>query len=1014
MRVTFRRAFSVDGSNRPFQKDQVAFAEDQGDELIVLHPVNGEPCQVPLDAVTVVKFERAPFGFMANRSGADFPLSPDSVERSVERYLDRLGEALAADRYSPSPSDSVNALVFGEWGHGKSQVLYRTSSTIADKFPDALVIQVIPEELSPRGVLQAILSDVERSPRKSELDTLLEAYRHIQTVRDNEKAEQYLVETLIGFAKRADALHVCVLFDEGQTWGGMNFQRFLGVLAERFRAESRMLHTLQCHSMASLDRAREVAKDLRYLLDTAIQLHLPSIQESDAATFFRRRLEACTSNEAIARKLIPEGVAKALCRAAGGNPRRMLQYAGSVLETCDEKRRPEFDGATVLKVFGEQNDPRTGQPLFHKSAFDRIIQLLPQVYPRHGESLARFIEENIGKLLGEDWRARPLDLADALGGLNPNETSKVATCEVDGISLLTSRLEYDEEEDEEETFFFLSDEFRDRLATRTGSSGDLERKQALYRILLNAEQSQGDATAGLAAILNLERFGHQPLPVTLGERFRGMVFNVPVSGLTSGIRVLVSAVYGVNPPLDFMETIIDGLSERKWIRAIVVYFNHEESWQRFSGQPEIKSLLQKIEKSHPDALEICAPFQPDDWRRILPAVESTEQETIAVTAARVFASLVAETRTNDLPTDEERRRFFREIRTIVDRDRPSPADIVYLPDDRERALLGSEKWRCPEADAGFLVREVSDFAGHKVSRNDLESLLEDYLEKSGTGGRYVRSPPNRSRLYKEVRDGLERKKQSDVDGLIRLVEQRLLVEPRDRLHANVTWVLDALCRQGLAKHPDLRGIYSYVDLPGEKRCLEKELRRLVVRETDRNSSIHRFSPDWATQSGALAEIQTKQKQLRDYELGQQVECLKHLKQDLEAIAAEHQEIEARMVKERKAIFSHLESRYTELQARRGEVDEPWQSLAIPSRTLEDLRHQLESLEERAESPEQDLLYSLKEDSRVLERRIELAAKRLEPPDSSRSEGAASRDLLVRWIASGSAFTEIVVELEEPV
>jgi hypothetical protein len=1012
MRVVFKRSLNVEEGNRRFRKGSVAWAELDGLRYRVIDPKDGASCIVSADDVRPVEFTRPPFGFMANRDGADFPLSPDSVERSVEEFLDQLSRSLAVDEYSPTLSGSVNALVFGEWGHGKSQVLYRCARRVQDKFPSALVIQVIPEELSPRGILGAVLSDLGRSLHSDQLQNLEAAYDEVDRVTDDHDAEEHVAQVLADFAEQIDALHSCLLFDEGQTWGRMNFQRFLEALSKKFRGNRRMLHTLQCHSMASLDRAREIARDLHKVLDAAVQIHLPSIQENEAGAFFRDRIAACTKDPDLPKSLIADGVAKALCRAAGGNPRRMLQYAGSVLEECDQRRLPVFNGDAVLKVFTDQNDPRTGHPLFYRQAFDRVVQLLPQVHPIQGEALAKFLVQNIGRLLGENWRARPMDLAQTLGGLNANETQRTATSHVDGISLLVARTEYNDEEDEDETFYFLSDEFHDRLAARTGSSGDLERKQALYRILLNPAESQADANNGLAVILHLERFGQNPIPRVLGERFQGMVFRVPVSGIPNGVPVLVTCLYNTEPPEDFLGAIVDGLTQRDWVRAIVV-FHGNEHWHKYCGRPPAKALLKKLARSHPDALGIVAPVDTSHWQRILPPIESTNDEKTAVTAARVFASMVAEARTKDIPTDEERRRYFSEIAGILADARPTAYEIVYLPNERERTLLDADMWFGEQKDPGFLVREISEFASYKISKNDLDSLLGDHLEISPAGkARWVRAAPERSRLREAVLRGLQRRsKASDVVALSKHVQQHLLVEPLDRLEGNVTWVLRQLQRSGLAHHEDLTGNYSYVDLPGDKKTLEKELRGLLKAELNRNRAIQRFSADFAGPTAArLTDLANREQSLAG-DLAAVVEGLRVIRQELTKVSEQQGDVEKRIAQEKEALLNDATSVLAKLENRATDIAPPWRELVIPEYRLCDFKNRLEDLRQRAASKDADLHYILNDERTAFVQQVERLAEKLKAPTARSADKPNATELLARWIASGTPFRSISVRVE---
>ena len=111
MRVVFSKTVKLEEGKRRFRKGSVAWGELDGAIFRVRDSKDGQLCHVPAKDVRSVDFTRPPFGFMANRDGADFRFSPDSVERSVEAYLDKLCRTLSTKDFSPSPSEAFPTLL---------------------------------------------------------------------------------------------------------------------------------------------------------------------------------------------------------------------------------------------------------------------------------------------------------------------------------------------------------------------------------------------------------------------------------------------------------------------------------------------------------------------------------------------------------------------------------------------------------------------------------------------------------------------------------------------------------------------------------------------------------------------------------------------------------------------------------------------------------------------------------------------------------------------------------------
>src|SRR5262245_24240510 len=95
----------------------------------------------------------SPFDPVANPAAARRSLTPAAVEQQVCRYLERLADVLTDSTHAPTRA--AHALVFGEWGHGKSQVTYRVDDFLRRQHPSAWTVRVVPERLTPAEVLRA-------------------------------------------------------------------------------------------------------------------------------------------------------------------------------------------------------------------------------------------------------------------------------------------------------------------------------------------------------------------------------------------------------------------------------------------------------------------------------------------------------------------------------------------------------------------------------------------------------------------------------------------------------------------------------------------------------------------------------------------------------------------------------------------------------------------------------------------------------------------------------------------
>lgn len=259
------------------------------------------------------------FYHVANPELAAMRLVPEESEQQVMELIDAFQTGL---NVAYAPNAGVHGLIFGEWGHGKSQVLYRVAAALASDHDRCACLTIVPEDLSPRGILTAAAI----SAAKHNLNaTVLRDAAHSVTDTDpaSPQSTQRAARTLSDWAVSVGKFHTAFLFDEAQTIGGANFQLLLQETRTAFQSARHVLHTLQCHSLVTLDRARQLASDLTWLRGPQVKhIYLGSLDDDQAFSLLCSRVE--TADPALAETFISSGIARTVCRLAGGNPRKIF------------------------------------------------------------------------------------------------------------------------------------------------------------------------------------------------------------------------------------------------------------------------------------------------------------------------------------------------------------------------------------------------------------------------------------------------------------------------------------------------------------------------------------------------------------------------------------------------------------------------------------------------------------------------------------------------------------------
>ena len=839
------------------------------------------------------------FHHMANASAKDLRLTPIDAENLVEDYLGKLGEKLAVGTFEPS--GSLHAIVFGEWGHGKSQVLYRTASFVEKNYPKLLCVRIIPETLTAQVILRQFESSIDANSQSESV--FQQAFEKLGKNGTSIEAMELVAKTICKVSSLLEIQHTVLLFDEVQKMRRETFQCFLEELRNSFLSAERCVHTMQCHSMASLDDTRKLREELGDWMLNAERIQLPSIEMSNAYDFYRQRISDSGGDE-HAQELIGQGLAKTLCEATGGNPRGMLQIANSVYTSALQKGVDELDAETVLEVFEDRQGPRPGTRLFDRSRLKRITEIIPQVLqPPKAKLMQTFLQKSFGELYVNRSAFSVTDLAERL---DIDQTKLQWLMEsVDGIKLFTA------EEDPvfETTEYGISDDFRHRLGTGFDNSGSVSLKELQFSLILTPEKRQSDVADGLAKGLRFSRFaiGH-PVPVPIGNagenEIRGYKFESSIHNSSLTCPVLVTAICGFEPSIDFLESLAELLRSRTIHRAFILFYHPDLEWSQWIEKPEVDEILCNYlgDQNNPRVIGLTE----EDWGQ---TSGNTDAEDSNVRFAAFFAQVAGLNLIFENETDENQN-FAVLLNSVFEEKQITPDELCYLPTDEERKLLDSPSWSS-EWKMGASRSKINQTLDTNYSKTQLSRLVSQFL--SIEGQRYIRTNVESSILATSVMDILKsarnKLKQDPISR--RVGEIALIPSSTESLEACVIWALNSLEKEGHISQ-DLLG-YELLDLKKELRALKKEVKSIVKSAKTSISKLEKISDsNWDL---VLNRIQMLEDELKIHGPPKDIHAnLTRVVSDLKKLTSEKiVGIESKIIEDRKKDAQHLEQKFSSLR-----------------------------------------------------------------------------------------------------
>jgi hypothetical protein len=967
-------------------------------------------------------FHTNPFGYMANPNQATFKFSPASVEERVQNYLDRLSDAVRTDVFDYS--NRTDALVFGEWGHGKSHVFYRTAHLLEKQHPGVLCLRLAPETLSPLGILRATLAEASR--RRMATSGIQAALDRVRDHDDDDMNALPVVATALADLAQpgphARFTHAVILFDEAQTMR-TDFQEFLRELTRTFRQREVNLHTMQCHSLASLDAARKIAAKLKDWLDRAQQIHLPSIQANEAHEFFRSRLRSCTDSDELAETFIPEGVAKTLCDAAGGNPRKMLQLAERVAASLDSVEDARLTGRQVLAAFREMPGARANSRLYSEGSFRRIYQLAPQEHPNVGAAVAEFLQAHIESLYGESepvsvnritaWRMQRAP------GISINALLSTLTGKIDDTELLEAA-----EDEFGATIYRLSHAFRSKLSEAFASAGATGRKQKQVDLMFRPAECQQDLVTGLLQILRRAglvtgRFDEVRLPDQDEEKaLLGFVTQMPIRDAKYLYTpVLVTALCNMQPSAAALGAINDGLSQGRWDRAVVLFHDERSSW---GGEPgaEPSDQLSLSRRQHA-TVEVIDESVWKDWIR----EAEGDPGSAGTKAVRMFASVQE---FGESPDDSrlsvEDRSVFEKLKDEVNQRLLSLDEVCYLPTNDELTVLRHPVW---ERDGTLSLTDLTTNTGVKTDGNLVANLVGSFLTKQSA--KFARRTQGEWPLCKAVQEVLKSKKTLAVGDIVPLLRQRHVVASRSSvLEPAVEWVCEELCRMERAEKTDpLLRQYAFKDLQATFKAEMKKLKESMRKLIKEYEALERMSARAAAPHHPPFEAIKKRVEMLEAVSGPSISS-SHLK-EAQAASAEscktYNALDSELVSlERRRVerFEQHDNERADIDKLRSQLSPAWREEICPEaridtldRTHRDVRAKLNALgiQARGRSAE-DLLLLLEGPSERLLAEMQDVRGRLRGTQQATTPLDQIRSAVARHTTQTEPFSKIVVTVEE--
>jgi hypothetical protein len=757
------------------------------------------------------------FYHMAESASAARPLVPEAAEAQV-RGLIEVFEAEVARPFAPHVG--AHGLVFGEWGHGKTQVLYRLAAHLGRQRDRCLVLVLIPEQMSPYYLVTAAAHHAEREGLPT--SPLHEVGRTLRAIDPRDaSASQLAAAAFVDYAAGSGRPHAAFLFDEAQTIQGVSFQHFLQELRQAFRDRSIVLHTLQCHSLVSLDRAVEIAQGLEWLQGPTVRkVHLPSLREEQAHELFRSRLAPVVPH--LADRFIAPGLARTICRLVGGNPRSMLTLAQELAHEVSHGQ--VATGADLVRVCERQAGEAAGSSLFMRRQLQRLTELLPQVWQSPlGTKVADELVHNIGRWFGEDVALEVSALADRLG-VDVPVLERNLRRRVDGIQLFEMK-----DDSLGATTLQLSFECRRYLSRSFAHGGDFNEKQAQFDCLMAPTLQQ----RALADALRLTELGEMSPPLRLGTYadeapIRGyeLRYQVPETSYTG--TVLLAPMLGLHWPTEAARAAAERLQVGTCARVIVIDLVVNRTWQDWDAECKAAGIILPVDPGQPNVVRIDA----DAWAPLLPSPHDAGDQLGARAAVLSAALLAAEhARQNHVPmTDDQksaRGGIVERVRDLL----PGADDFCYLPSPDEQQWLDLPQWSSGPLTLAML-RDTLERP--KLTAAQLRDLVPHWLEDAGTR-KWKRRPWGTTLLAQAVVKALKTARAPQGrDQLADRLRGRLALAHWERLDNSLMWLLNKLAAEGLIDI-DMLGVVKLRDLTIEIREKRTILQR-SRRELDRTLS----------------------------------------------------------------------------------------------------------------------------------------------------------------------------------
>jgi hypothetical protein len=750
------------------------------------------------------------FHHMANPASAGLALVPESSERQVAHLLETFEQKIALPF---APDGGAHGLVFGEWGHGKSQVLYRVAQFMAAHADRCLTLPLVPENLTPEGVLSAAVG----AARKQHWDEamLRAAVAYVRDLGTGPEAIREAAGALANWAADTGKRHTALLFDEAQTLGGAEaYQLQLQELRTAFDERQIVLHTLQCHSMVSLDRARELGQALAWLQGPNVcQIYLSSLDPEQTEQLLRARVATVLVGDGEVDAFFASGWTETVCRLVGGNPRKTLLLAQTVAQAMAARGATTPTGEDVITAAAREAGPFPASRLFNPDRLSTICELLPQVWPRVlGEGMAVQLRIRIDAWFGE---SKAIDIAEVAVQMNKSvtELATVIKRPVAGLELFAVQTDTVIGI----TTLSLSPELWEYLSTSFSHGGGIDDKQAQFKLLLAPGAMQREVADALSIPIgqahNWDAFeaAAMPTPVQLDVDaqqipLRGYRALVKAEGAPEFVQVLIAPMLGkVEWPEPARRAIEKRLRDQFVVRVILLDFLivEEPSGPPWPNEPVEKSRIARIDYRR--------------WGEIEHDITRQEDQSLSVKAARLCAATLGHAAAlgRGLEPNDWQEKAVGQLLHLIGGALPAAVEFTFLPNGTQRQILDHPAWS--ESDAGSLnLRQM----GNGVTSNVIMYLVPHYLIKEGT--RWRRQPALGTPLAKLIRETLKRARDPVTEpGLADVARKELLLAQRDELAACISWLVAKFVEAGEIERR-LEGLV-FVDRDAEIRQLRREI-----------------------------------------------------------------------------------------------------------------------------------------------------------------------------------------------